>query len=436
MDAPDRQHSTASATVGVRAVVDQGLAFSSIVHINEKGGRFGGTEEYIDLITPELSARGVRSHLVCGTVVGDLPDTIDSTQTIAGLAERTPATGVVDTVSAVIRSLDADVIYLHNVFDPGIVHTIAENEPQATLLWYVHDHYVTCLSELRWRRDHGACEQRLGTGCLTAIGQGHCVLRHRDRGLHPDDLRRRTALSASLGAADAVVVVSGYMRRLLADAQPQLGERIRLVPRPIRNLGPPPARTRAATDPAVVTFAGRITPEKGLDILINALARSRSGGPIELRIAGTIENPAYWKHCDHLLRRAEHHNPLLSHTSLGHLAYEHIDALFRSSDIVAVPSQWPEPLGCVALEAMAAGAAVAASDIGGLSGSIRHADNGILVVPAATEAWTAAIDRLVDQPDVARRLGEHAARDSRRATAATHVETLDDIVKHVRMSKA
>ena len=51
---------------------DGGLTFGSIVHVNEKGGSFGGTEEYIALVTSALASRGVRSHLVCGVVSGVL----------------------------------------------------------------------------------------------------------------------------------------------------------------------------------------------------------------------------------------------------------------------------------------------------------------------------------------------------------------------------
>jgi len=77
---------------------------------------------------------------------------------------------------------------------------------------------------------------------------------------------------------------------------------------------------------------------------------------------------------------------------------------------------------------MSAGAAVIASQIGGLAESINHFDNGLLVRPAATDEWTAAIDSLLDQPDRARRLGGHATHDSRRVSAAAHVRTLDRIV--------
>ena len=88
--------------------------------------------------------------------------------------------------------------------------------------------------------------------------------------------RERMSLSRSLADADGIVVVSEYMRSLLADAEPHLAERIHLLPRPIRDLGALRPRHRdKPSDPAVITFAGRITPEKGLAVLIEALGAVR-----------------------------------------------------------------------------------------------------------------------------------------------------------------
>ena len=144
------------------------------------------------------------------------------------------------------------------------------------LIWYVHDHYVTCVSELRWRRDVGSCTYRLGHGCLDAINDGHCVLRYPDQRQVGADVERRLALSQSLGAADAIIVVSAYMRALLHAAQPQLDARLHLLSRPIRDLGKLCRRYRTRPDDAaVVTYAGRITAEKGLAVVIEALGTTR-----------------------------------------------------------------------------------------------------------------------------------------------------------------
>ena len=159
------------------------------MHVNEKGGRFGGTEEYIALLTAGLTARGVRSHLVCG---------VSTARRRRGSARCTSSTGWRRGPRSRHRRgagrrgrrLDPDVIYLHNVFDPDAVAAVAALGGRGALIWYVHDHYVTCLSELRWRRDLGSCPQRLGHDCLTAIGDGQCVMRFPDR-------RRRRPTSTS-----------------------------------------------------------------------------------------------------------------------------------------------------------------------------------------------------------------------------------------------
>ncbi len=177
----------------------------------------------------------------------------------------------------------------------------------------MHDHNLTCHSELRWRRDVGSCPHPLGQGCLVAIGEGHCVLRYPEGSLGADELREGRSLSRSLGAADAIVVVSEYMRSLLADAQPHLAERIHLLPRPIRDIGALRPRNRdQPAAPTVTTFAGRIMPEKGLAVWIEALAAIRQSPPIGLRIAGPVEHNACWSHCQQIQTAAMATNPHLT----------------------------------------------------------------------------------------------------------------------------
>lgn len=408
------------------------MAFGSVVHVNEKGGSFGGTEEYIALLTSGLVARGVRSHLVCGVVSGALPPELESVHVVAELASRRARPDTSALVD-VIRELDADVVYLHNVFDPETVSALAALDGRGTVLWYVHDHYLTCLSELRWRRDIGSCPYRLGHDCLTAIEDGHCVLRHPDQHHIRADVERRMTLSRSLDAADAVVVVSDYMRALLVDAEPHLDARLHLLARPIRDLGSLRPRQRTRSDePAVVTYAGRITTEKGLAVVIEALGATRGDASIELRVAGVIEDHHYWSRCQRLGASAMARRPGLTITYLGHLDYDATDELFRQSDIVTVPSQWPEPLGAVALEAMSAGAAVIASSVGGLNDALVHDHNGLHASPGDAASWANALTTLLQRPDRARRLGHQAHHDIASIALDDHLDDLNHLVANLR----
>ena len=157
--------------------------------------------------------------MACGVVAGAMPSGIDSIHIVDGLASRQPQATTPGAVADVVAAVAPDVSYLHNVFDPAVVEAVVERSAPRPVLWYVHDHYTTCLTELRWRRDIGACPHPLGSGCLTAIDEGHCVRRHRCTVLDTGVLHERTALAHTLSAVDAVVVVSEYMRRSFAPSR-------------------------------------------------------------------------------------------------------------------------------------------------------------------------------------------------------------------------
>jgi glycosyltransferase involved in cell wall biosynthesis len=326
----------------------------------------------------------------------------------------------------VIAGLDPDLIYLHNIFDPASVSAVAGLGEM--LMWYVHDHYLTCLSELRWRRDVGSCPHRLGHECLAAIGEGHCVLRYPEQTYVSADVERRMALRRSLDAADAIVVVSDYMRARLNDAAPHLDGRLHRLSRPIRHASDPPARRRREpADPAVIAYAGRITTEKGLAVVIEALGATPGENPVELRIAGVIEDPGYWSRCRALQAEAMARRPGLDVTYLGHLDYDATDELFGQSHIVTVPSLWPEPLGAVALEAMCAGAAVIASSVGGLNDTVIHDHNGLQARPGDVGEWAQALTVLLQDPNEAWRLGQQAQGDFAGLAISAHLDELGEL---------
>ena len=177
-----------------------------------------------------------------------------------------------------------------------------------------------------------------------------------------------------------------------------------------------------------MTYAGRITAEKGLAVVIEALGLIESDADIELRVAGVVESDSYWTHCQRLQSSAISANPRLSIAYLGLLDYDQIDAQFRQSDIVTIPSQWPEPLGAVALEAMSAGAAVIASDIGGLADTVVHDHNGIHVDPYDVVAWATAITSLLQDPAHASRLGRQGHRDFAGLAIDHHLADLGHLV--------
>lgn len=79
---------------------------------------------------------------------------------------------------------------------------------------------------------------------------------------------------------------------------------------------------------------------------------------------------------------------------------------YRWADIVVVPSIRPEPFGLVAIEGMAAGCCVIASNHGGLAEIVVDRVTGTLVEPGSVESLSAAIARYVDDPALVRAEGD------------------------------
>ncbi len=432
-------------------------AFRSLLHVNEKGGRFGGTEEYLSVLGAELRRRRVLSHLACGSHGTDLPEGLASTHLIEGLARREGAPGTDEALAALVHELRPQVVYLHNLFDAGLVDALDRLRPRPVLLWYVHDHYLTCLTELRLRQD-GPCTRRLGQGCLEAVAAGDCVRRHAGRALGVLELDARQTLLAAAAKVDAVVVVSRYMQDLMRAHLPDCADRVHLLPRPIRAVSPAERRRGGPGDgdrrgadgspararPAQVVCAGRITPEKGVDVVIDALGAlgalgaggpAAGTGPVELCIAGVVEHEAYWASCLERARLAEAANPDLRVRYLGHLSYDAVDGLFTAADVVVAPSLWPEPLGVVSGEALARGAAVVASRVGGLDTFVDHGRSGLLVEPGDVAGWAAALQRLLTDLPYARRLAACGAELVARHSIASHVDALDSLVTGLRATR-
>lgn len=169
-------------------------------------------------------------------------------------------------------------------------------------------------------------------------------------------------------------------------------------------------RPRAAQRPAgetVVAIVGRLTPWKGQDVALRALAACAVPARRVLVVGGTFfgEEP-YRARLEALA--AELALPV---TFTGHVddPGPHLD----DADILVHCSVVTEPFGQVVVEGMAAGCAVIAADRGGPAEIVRDGVDGLLVAPE-TAALTAALDRLFADPDLRTALGA-AARERARA---------------------
>lgn len=165
-------------------------------------------------------------------------------------------------------------------------------------------------------------------------------------------------------------------------------------------------RTKAALGLAdsgtVLTTIGSLTEEKGHRYLLEAVARlPGAGAEWVLRIVGDgPEEPR--------LRQLARELGIMHAVSfLGRR--EDIPEILAATDIFVLPSA-VEGLPIALLEAMAAGAACIATDVGDVSTVIEDATSGILVGKCDSSGLAAAISRLIGDEPLRRRMGEAAGR--------------------------
>lgn len=130
----------------------------------------------------------------------------------------------------------------------------------------------------------------------------------------------------------------------------------------------PPHRQR-------VLFAGRLVPQKAVDVLMRAFgAVLRRHPAARLVIAGDGDQRLYLERLARFLGVRQHVD------FLGWRSPDELSELYRSSMVTAVPSRY-EPFGLVALEAMASGCPVVVGRVGGLVEIVEDDLSGFLVEP-------------------------------------------------------
>ncbi|MGA3540325.1 glycosyltransferase family 4 protein [Micromonosporaceae bacterium DT194] len=160
-----------------------------------------------------------------------------------------------------------------------------------------------------------------------------------------------------------------------------------------------PATTDEVVPGRIVTVASADVPLKGLDDLIEAIAKLRTERDVELVVVGKLRPGGAAEQSINRLGLTDAVR-FVSGISDADLA-----ALFRSAEVAVVPSRY-EGFSLPAIEAMACGAALVATSAGALPEVTGPDGHAVLQVPPSdVEAMTGAIRRILDDPALRRRLG-------------------------------
>jgi glycosyltransferase involved in cell wall biosynthesis len=194
--------------------------------------------------------------------------------------------------------------------------------------------------------------------------------------------------------------------------------------------GAPNAAVRAALarrpeDP-IVGILGRIDPEKGVNVLLDAIGRLDARFGVQCAVIGTPMRDASW--AERLLAEA---GDRLGERVRVLAPRRDVADVLRALDVVVNASS-AEPLGLTLIEAQACGVPVIATTGGGAAEVVADGETGLLVPPGDAGALAGAVARLVGDPDLRAGLGRAGRRRALRCfDQETYADRLADLYRSV-----
>ena len=230
--------------------------------------------------------------------------------------------------------------------------------------------------------------------------------------LHPadEDMRRRLVESA-----DAIAAVSRFTARECSRAY---NTNIGVVYNGVDAEVFRSARRSTSPSGPLIGFTGTFSPEKGLDLLLDALIQLRhQGESFRLRLVGDY----YWgmsgvhEYATAVDRQIDElRNAGVTVETLGRLSRDVVAQQTREVDIAVVPSRVEEAFGLVLAEAMSSGCAVIAARAGGMPELLD--DGGLYFERGDCQSLAVQLRRLLKDPTLRDRLGRTAVTRVKRFT--------------------
>ncbi len=361
-----------------------------LLFIHERFGAFGGAEANVLLTATELKRRGHGVALLHGAATGK--DEATWTHIFEDRFEVPPVRGT-DVLQHALAECRPDVIFLHKLADLSLLEAIAGcGVPVARM---VHDHDMYCLRGYKYNPlNRQICPRAASPYCVFPCGG--TVARNRGPGfplkwISYSDKQRELALNRRF-------------HRLVAATEFMRGELLKngFAADQIEVHAPVPRSAEAVrqanfSDRNRIVYAGQIIRGKGVDILLESLARVRV--PFECVILGDGNHRA---HCEELSVRLGLRNRVVF---AGFVAQDQISAYYHDASVAVMSSVWPEPFGATGLEAMRCGLPVIAFDAGGIREWLLDGKNGYLVPWMDRDAYAARLEQVLLNKPLARQLG-------------------------------
>jgi glycosyltransferase involved in cell wall biosynthesis len=243
---------------------------------------------------------------------------------------------------------------------------------------------------------------------------------------HSQVLRDREMVRRRLSGADLVVGCSNFVAGQVRERFPDLAERVIAIPNATAIPDQPRERRQGAV---AILFVGRLSPEKGVHVLVEAFNRVQAAHPdTRLDVVGPAA-VAPWSFVDPRgedpmfdeLRGFYHGQDYSAYLRtlpssdaakrvrfVGAVPHADLGRFYDDADILVLPSIWNEPFGLPVIEAMARCVPVVTTTRGAFPEIVEHGTSGLMVEPGDSDALATALGALVADEGMRMRMGAAA----------------------------
>lgn len=400
----------------------------------------GGTEVYVEALAQAQRASGVESIVAA-------PAQREARYEHAGLpvwrfavadavrdVRELYGEGNVEAGAAFGRVLEItrpDLVHMHAFTRAASLHALrAAKQREIPVVFSYHTPTVSCQrgTLLRWGSEvcdgaldvrrcaqcslHAAGLNRLGSRVLGSLpaGAGELAGSMGLTGGVWTALRmtefmelRHAAFRSLMAEADHIVALCEWVQRvLLINGVPSAKITVSRqgLPQEAVNDRAIPEQPRGKSSPLRIIFLGRLDPTKGIHVLLDAM-RIAPELNARLDIYGVLQGTGGVRYLERLKTLMGQDGRISFNAPVS---ARDVVSTIRKYDVLAVPSQWLETGPMVVMEAFAAGVPVIGSNLGGIAELVRQQVDGLLVKSDSVSEWTAALQRLADEPSFLARL--------------------------------
>jgi len=403
--------------------------------------KVGGIETYLGVLIPELHRLG---HALAFWSELDQPANREPIPLPNGVPAWCVSELGVQAALAVLRDWRPDLIYAHGLLDPKLE---ARTLKIAPAVFCAHAYYGTCISGGKTFKFPVVtpCSRRFGWQCLVHYYP------HRCGGWSPavmlKEYQRQSARLKVLGRYKAIVTLSDYMASEYVKSGYPADYVHALTPPFSNGCSHKVYEIPEAGTPAVpngkstiyynsltadrnrpyrrLLFLGRMDFLKGGHLLLEALPRvvASVDRPLRITFAGDGVERSDW---ERQARRVKDQAQGLEIEFVGWLEGCKREALLADSDLLIMPSQWPEPFGLSGLEAGLHGVPVVAFAVGGIPEWLLDGVNGYLAPgnPPTAAGLAEAIVHVLRDPETHARLCRGATEVAARFSIKKHMDAL------------